>query len=89
MADDFVFGFLQQMDGEKDPRNLVLLFSIVPVFYIQAIIHSLADCDVIGHFDKFPDCSICRGLLHHRVVLLSHHVHAPAWRQARCVCSYR
>ena len=25
---DFVFGFVQSMDGERDPRNLVLAFQI-------------------------------------------------------------
>ncbi|XP_068203487.1 MMS19 nucleotide excision repair protein homolog [Palaemon carinicauda] len=31
MGTDFVLGFVTAMDGEKDPRNLVLLFAIVPV----------------------------------------------------------
>ena len=26
MGADFVYGYLQAMDGEKDPRNLVLAF---------------------------------------------------------------
>lgn len=26
---DFVIGFIQAMDGEKDPRNLLLAFSLV------------------------------------------------------------
>lgn len=29
MKSDFVFGFIQSMDGEKDPRNLVLCFELV------------------------------------------------------------
>ncbi|KAK7081018.1 mms19 nucleotide excision repair [Halocaridina rubra] len=28
---DFVVGFIAAMDGEKDPRNLVLLFAIIPI----------------------------------------------------------
>eukprot|EP00042_Codosiga_hollandica_P058429 m.880883 g.880883 ORF g.880883 m.880883 type:complete len:1009 (-) comp59857_c0_seq3:150-3176(-) len=28
MGHDFVFGFIQQMDGEKDPRALLVLFSL-------------------------------------------------------------
>ncbi|ODN03000.1 MMS19 nucleotide excision repair protein [Orchesella cincta] len=30
MSSDFVMNFLQSMDGEKDPRNLLLLFRIIP-----------------------------------------------------------
>jgi DNA repair/transcription protein MET18/MMS19 len=29
MEQDFVNGFIQTMDGEKDPRNLLLAFSLV------------------------------------------------------------
>jgi DNA repair/transcription protein MET18/MMS19 len=29
MGQDFVIGFIQAMDGEKDPRNLLLAFSLV------------------------------------------------------------
>jgi DNA repair/transcription protein MET18/MMS19 len=28
---DFVYGFIQAMDSEKDPRNLVLCFEIIPL----------------------------------------------------------
>ncbi|KAG7164663.1 MMS19 nucleotide excision repair protein-like [Homarus americanus] len=31
MGQDFVLGFVTAMDGEKDPRNLVLLFTLVPI----------------------------------------------------------
>ncbi len=27
---DFVYGFIQSMDSEKDPRNLVLCFKCIP-----------------------------------------------------------
>ncbi|XP_041476664.1 MMS19 nucleotide excision repair protein homolog [Lytechinus variegatus] len=30
MGSEFVLGFLHAMDGEKDPRNLILLFNILP-----------------------------------------------------------
>lgn len=30
MGTDFVLGFITAMDGEKDPRNLVLLFALIP-----------------------------------------------------------
>ena len=29
MGSEFVFVFIQMMDGEKDPRNLMLCFDIV------------------------------------------------------------
>lgn len=35
LGSEFVYGFMQVMDGEKDPRNLVILFKLYPV-----IIHS-------------------------------------------------
>lgn len=28
MGADFVFGFVQSMDGERDPRNLLLAFQV-------------------------------------------------------------
>ena len=28
---DFVYGFIQTMDGEKDPRNLLLAFNTVAI----------------------------------------------------------
>ena len=31
MGGDFIFIFIQIMDGEKDPRNLVLCFEIVKI----------------------------------------------------------
>ena len=31
MGQDFIYGLLTSMDGEKDPRNLVLMFSIYPI----------------------------------------------------------
>ncbi|XP_074641510.1 MMS19 nucleotide excision repair protein homolog [Tubulanus polymorphus] len=30
LGSDFVFGFIQVMDGEKDPRNLSIAFNLVP-----------------------------------------------------------
>ncbi len=30
MNHDFVFGYLQMIDGERDPRNLLLIFSLTP-----------------------------------------------------------
>lgn len=29
MSADFVFGFIQCLDGEKDPRNLMLAFTLI------------------------------------------------------------
>ncbi|PRP88423.1 hypothetical protein PROFUN_03337 [Planoprotostelium fungivorum] len=31
LKSDFVFGFIQAMDGEKDPRNLLIVFRLVPI----------------------------------------------------------
>ncbi|XP_078052901.1 MMS19 nucleotide excision repair protein isoform X2 [Augochlora pura] len=35
MGPDFIYGFVSYMDGERDPRNLILLFSILPQFIQQ------------------------------------------------------
>ncbi|XP_076241898.1 MMS19 nucleotide excision repair protein [Calliopsis andreniformis] len=32
MGPDFIYGIISAMDGERDPRNLMLLFSILPHF---------------------------------------------------------
>jgi DNA repair/transcription protein MET18/MMS19 len=31
MKADFVFGFIQAMDGEKDPRILMITFTLIPL----------------------------------------------------------
>lgn len=31
MEQEFVYGFIQAMDGEKDPRSLMIIFNMVPV----------------------------------------------------------
>lgn len=36
MGDDYVAGFLRQIDGEKDPRCLLLVFAMVPVRHVCA-----------------------------------------------------
>ena len=41
MGSDFVLGFITAMDGEKDPRNLVLLFAVLP---------TIAKCLPLGPF---------------------------------------
>eukprot|EP00117_Sycon_ciliatum_P016409 scpid25312/ scgid15851/ MMS19 nucleotide excision repair protein homolog; MET18 homolog; MMS19-like protein len=47
MGPDFVFSFIQMMDGEQDPRNLLLAFNLVPTiaqsFPIDRFIEDLFD----------------------------------------------
>ena len=31
LGQDFVFGFIQAVDQERDPRNLLILFSLFPI----------------------------------------------------------
>ena len=31
LGQDFVFGFIQTVDQERDPRNLTILFSLFPI----------------------------------------------------------
>jgi hypothetical protein len=40
MDGDFVFGFLQSLEGEKDPRVLVIAFRLIPI-----IISNLSNWD--------------------------------------------
>eukprot|EP00128_Syssomonas_multiformis_P000961 Colp12_sorted_trinity150504_noHs@23164 len=35
MGSDFVFGFIQSMDAEKDPRNLVAIFEMIPIIIAE------------------------------------------------------
>lgn len=35
MGPDFVYGVITAIDGERDPRNLMLLFSILPYFMTE------------------------------------------------------
>ncbi|XP_023290256.1 MMS19 nucleotide excision repair protein homolog isoform X2 [Orussus abietinus] len=32
MGTEFIYGFISFIDGERDPRNLMLLFNIIPIF---------------------------------------------------------
>ena len=31
LGGDFVFGYIQAIDGEKDPRNLMAIFGLTPI----------------------------------------------------------
>ncbi|CAB4400794.1 unnamed protein product [Rhizophagus irregularis] len=48
---DFVIGFIQVMDGEKDPRNLLLAFSLV-----KLIIHEF---DISKHIELLFEVTFC------------------------------
>ncbi|XP_076650340.1 MMS19 nucleotide excision repair protein isoform X2 [Halictus rubicundus] len=43
MGPDFVFGVISSIDGERDPRNLMLLFSILPQFIQEFSLGHLAE----------------------------------------------
>ena len=49
LGSDFVLGYIQAMDGEKDPRNLVIVFSTVPTI-IQHLPFGEMECS----------CQLCR-----------------------------
>ncbi|RUP34620.1 Dos2-interacting transcription regulator of RNA-Pol-II-domain-containing protein [Jimgerdemannia flammicorona] len=51
LGDDFVFGFTQIMDGEKDPRNLLLAFGL-----IKNIIHEF---DIASHVEDLFEVTFC------------------------------
>ncbi|KAJ3415076.1 hypothetical protein HDV05_005602 [Chytridiales sp. JEL 0842] len=51
MNDDFLLGFITSMDGEKDPRNLLLCFNIVKV-----ITHEF---DISKHAESLFDAVYC------------------------------
>ncbi|CAG8494992.1 1280_t:CDS:10, partial [Ambispora gerdemannii] len=51
MGSNFVFGFVQVMDGEKDPRNLLLVFSLVK--YI------ITNFDISEHVEDFFEVTFC------------------------------
>jgi len=43
MSADFVFGFIQCLDGEKDPRNLMLAFTLIK--------HIIQEFDIAQHVE--------------------------------------
>jgi len=43
MGDTFVRGYVSMADGEKDPRNLVLSFSLVRVIILEFNIDRFVD----------------------------------------------
>ncbi|KAG9304984.1 hypothetical protein G9A89_007387 [Geosiphon pyriformis] len=51
MGSQFVFGFIQVMDGEKDPRNLLLAFSLVA--YI------ISNFDISDHVEDLFEVTFC------------------------------
>ncbi|KAF9913342.1 hypothetical protein EC991_000104 [Linnemannia zychae] len=51
MSSDFVFGFIQCLDGEKDPRNLMLAFTL-----IKSIIQEF---DIAQHVEDLFEVTFC------------------------------
>ncbi|KAI7830250.1 Dos2-interacting transcription regulator of RNA-Pol-II-domain-containing protein, partial [Gamsiella multidivaricata] len=51
MSSDFVFGFIQCLDGEKDPRNLLLAFTL-----IKKIIQEF---DIAQHVEDLFEVTFC------------------------------
>ncbi|KAF8982331.1 hypothetical protein BGZ46_001445 [Entomortierella lignicola] len=51
MSSDFVFGFIQCLDGEKDPRNLLLAFTL-----IKSIIREF---DIAQHVEDLFEVTFC------------------------------
>lgn len=50
MGEDYISGFIRQIDGEKDPRCLLLVFAMVPVrttvcsFVSPAVVYTQICC---------------------------------------------
>lgn len=77
MGDESLIGIVDLMTGEKDPRNLMLVFSILKVVMVE--------WDLAGHADVSPISNACAdaeltvaGAFRGRVQLLSHHLQAPS-----------
>jgi DNA repair/transcription protein MET18/MMS19 len=51
MNNEFVFGFTQVMDGEKDPRNLMKAFTLV-----REIVHNF---DISNHVEDLFEVTFC------------------------------
>lgn len=49
MGEEFVTGYVKLADGEKDPRNLIISFSIVRVMLIEFNITSNVDVSHSQH----------------------------------------
>jgi DNA repair/transcription protein MET18/MMS19 len=51
MNNEFVFGFTQAMDGEKDPRNLMKAFALVK----EIVVHF----DISNHVEDLFEVTFC------------------------------
>ncbi|GJJ69980.1 DNA repair/transcription protein MET18/MMS19 [Entomortierella parvispora] len=51
MSADFVFGFIQCLDGEKDPRNLMLAFTLIK--------HIIQEFDIAQHVEDLFEVTFC------------------------------
>jgi DNA repair/transcription protein MET18/MMS19 len=43
MGPDFIYGVINAIDGERDPRNLLFLFTYMPVFVKKFPLHHLSE----------------------------------------------
>ncbi|KAI1316679.1 hypothetical protein EDD11_009635 [Mortierella claussenii] len=51
MSSDFVFGFIQCLDGEKDPRNLLLAFTLIKKIILEF--------DIAQHVEDLFEVTFC------------------------------
>ncbi|KAH7056582.1 Dos2-interacting transcription regulator of RNA-Pol-II-domain-containing protein [Linnemannia elongata] len=51
MSSDFVFGFIQCLDGEKDPRNLMLAFTLIK--------NIIQEFDIAQHVEDLFEVTFC------------------------------
>lgn len=84
LGNDFIRGYCALVEGEKDPRNLMISFSVIRVM--------LLEFDIVRHVEvrrnlrqtlEFPDSVALAGSLRHHVLLLSDHLYAAAGRPVR------
>lgn len=72
LGDQFIDGLIDLVQGEKDPRNLMIIFSVVKVV--------LVEFDILRHVD------VGHPIIHWVTVLLLIYVHGPTELVRCCIC---
>ena len=73
MGKEFLTGYTELADGEKDPRNLMVAFAIDRVLCIEFDISDYVDVRYkLGSFPDDPD--FFTDLVQHHLLLLPHHL---------------
>ena len=85
LADESLVGIIELVSGEKDPRNLMMIFSILKVIMVEwdVVAHAEVCCEVVVHGELLilPDA------FRFRLLLLPHHFPSTPRRPLWYLCT--